>query len=174
MSYNDYILAVRSTILRPQFYPKHDPCEICINNYMRNCLHIWRANYDIQPCLSSYAVIEYILNYVTKGQKGMSAQMEKACKDANKGNMDLKQSVQHIGNVFLNAVETGQEEAAFLLLQAAMTFMSKESVFINTSPPNERTFLVKSKKELEQLDPESTDIAVDILIRHYQNRPHQL
>ena len=58
--------------------------------------------------------------------------MEKACKEANKGNMDLKQSVQHVGNVFLNVVETGQEEAAFLLLQAAMTFMSRESVFINT------------------------------------------
>ena len=66
--------------------------------------------------------------------------MEKACKDANKGNMDLKQLVQHIGNVFLNAVETGQEEAAFLLLQVVMTFMSKESVFTNTSPPSERTF----------------------------------
>ena len=109
-------------------------------------------------------MIEYILNYVTKGQKGMSSQMEKACKDANKGNMDLKQSVQHIGNVFLSAVETGQEEAAFLILQAAMTFM-RQSVFINTSPPSERTFLVKSKKQLEQLDPYSTDIAVDNLIR---------
>ena len=132
MSYDNYILAVCSTIIRAQFYPKRHPCEIRINNYMHNCLHIWRANHDIQPCLSPYAMIEYILNYVTKGQKGMSAQMEKACKDANKGNIDLKQSVQHIGNVFLNAVETGQEEAAFLILQAAMTFMSRESVFINT------------------------------------------
>ena len=119
-------------------------------------------------------MIEYILNYVTKGQKGMSAQMERACKDAKKGNMDLKQSVQHIGNVFLSAVETGQEEAAFLLLQAVMTFMSRESVFISTIPQNERTFLVKSKKEIEQLDPESTDIAVDNLIHCYQNRPHQM
>ena len=89
-------------------------------------------------------MIEYILNYVTKGQKGMSAQMEKACKDANKGNMDLKQSVQHIGNVFLNAVETGQEEVAFLVMQEVMTFMSREPVFINTSPKSERTFLLKT------------------------------
>ena len=51
MSYDDYNLAVCSTIIRPQFYPKH--ChEIRINNYMCNCLHIWRANHDIQPCLS--------------------------------------------------------------------------------------------------------------------------
>ena len=129
MSCDDYILAVCSTIVRPQLYPKCHPCEICINNYMWNCLHIWRANHDIQQCLSPYAMIEYLLTYVTKGQKGMSAQMEKACKDANKGNIDLKQSVQHISNIFLNTVETGQEEATFLLLQAAMTFMSRESVF---------------------------------------------
>ena len=57
---------------------------------MHNCLHIWRANHDIKPCLSPYVMIEYICNYVTKGQKCMSAQMEKACKDAHKGNMDLK------------------------------------------------------------------------------------
>ena len=37
MSYDDYILAVCSTIIRPQFYPKCCPCEIPINNYMRNC-----------------------------------------------------------------------------------------------------------------------------------------
>ena len=174
MSYDYYVLAVHSTIVRPQFYPKHCPCQMGIHNYMQNCLHIWRANHDIQPCLSPYAMIEYILNYVKKGQKGMSAQMEKACKDANKGNMNLKQSVQHISNVFLNAVETGQEKATFLLLQAAMTFMSRESVFINTSHPSERTFLVKSKKELEQMDPESTDITVDNLIHHYQSRPYQM
>ena len=35
-------------------------------------------------------------------------------------------------------------------------------------------FSVKSKKELELLDPESTDIAVDNLIHRYENRPHQM
>ena len=57
------------------------PCEVRINNYMKNCLHIWRANHDIQPTLSPHAVIEYILSYVTKGQKGMGIQMERACKE---------------------------------------------------------------------------------------------
>ena len=35
----------------------------------------------------------------------------------NMENMDLKESVHHMGNVFLNGVETSQEEAEFLLLQ---------------------------------------------------------
>ena len=172
MSYSDYILAVHSTLVRAQFFPEHKPCEIRINNYMQQCLHIWRANHDTQPCLNPYAVVEFILSYVTKGQKGMSLQMERACSDAKKGNMDLKESVHHMGNVFLNDDETGQEEAAFLLLQLPMAYMSRESVFINTSPKNERTFLVKSKKELEEMDPDSTDIQVTELITHYGHRPH--
>ena len=56
----------------------------------------------------------------------MSIQMEHACKEAKNGNMDLKQSVQHIGNVFMNAVETAQEEATFMLLQLIMTYMSRK------------------------------------------------
>ena len=32
-------------------------------------------------------------SYVTKGQKGMSLVMEKACQEARNGNMDLKESV---------------------------------------------------------------------------------
>ena len=129
------------------------PCEVRINNYMKNCLHIWRANHDIQPTLSPHAVIEYIISYVTKGQKGMSIQMERACKEAKNDNMDLKQSVRHIGNVFMNAVEMAQEEATFMLLQLNMTYMSREGIFLNTSPPDERTFLIKDKHTLESMDP---------------------
>ena len=58
MSYSDYILAVCSTLVRAQFFPQRKPCEIRINNYMRKCLHIWRANHDIQPCLNPYAVVK--------------------------------------------------------------------------------------------------------------------
>ena len=70
MSHNDYILAVHSTLVRPQFYPKCCPCEICINNYMHNCLHICRANHDIQPCQSPYAMIEYTLKLCYKRSEG--------------------------------------------------------------------------------------------------------
>ena len=54
-------------------------------------------------------MIKYILSYVTKGQKGMSIMMEHACEDAKHGNMDLKESVHHMGNVFLNCVDIPQE-----------------------------------------------------------------
>ena len=55
-----------------------------------------------------------------------------------------------MGNVFLNGVETSQE-AAFLLLLLPVIYMTRETTFINTSPPHERTFLVK------KMDPHSTE-----------------
>ena len=93
MSEEEYVKAVRTSLVRPKPFLKHRPCEIRINNYMKHCLQFWRANHDIQPSLTPYAMVEYMLAYVTKSQKGMSAIMEKACKEAQSGNMNLKESV---------------------------------------------------------------------------------
>ena len=144
MTMEQYIYSVCSSITHPKFFPKRKPCEIRINKYMHNCLHIWRANHDVQLSLSPHAVIEYILSYVTEGKKGMSIMMKHACEDAKHGNMDLKELVHHMGNVFLNGVETLQEEAAFLLLHLPMIYMTRGTTFINTSPPHESTFLLKN------------------------------
>lgn len=171
ISHDEYLLGVRSTLVRSQFFLVRKPCEIRINNYMKNCLHIWRANHDIQPSLNPYAMVEYILSYVTKGQKGMSKLMQQACDEAKSGNMDLKQSVRHIGNTFLNCVETSQEEAAFLLLQLEMTHMSRECVHINTAPEDRRIFLVKDMETLKKMDPESTQIKSNSIIEYYKTRP---
>ena len=76
----------------------------------------------------------------------MNIMMEGACEDAKHGNMDLIESVCHMGNLFLNGVETSQEEAAFLLLQLPMIYMTRGTVFVNTSPPCKRIFLVKKWK----------------------------
>ena len=141
---------------------------------MKNCLEFWRANHDIQPPLEPFGMIEYILNYVTKAQKGISITMDQACKEAHSGNMDLKASVCHIGNAFLNAVETPQEEAATLVLQIPITRMSREVVFIPTSHPDERTFLLKDYETLKEMNPESHDIESHNIISQYECQPHVL
>ena len=57
---------------------------------MKHCLQFWRANHDIQLSLTSYAMVEYMLAHVTKAQKGMSAFMEKACKEDKRGEYELE------------------------------------------------------------------------------------
>ena len=56
-----YLLAVRSSLK-----------VLRINNYNPACLNAWRANMDIQYVLDVYACAVYIVNYISKAQKGMS------------------------------------------------------------------------------------------------------
>jgi hypothetical protein len=40
----------------------------------------------------------YIVSYINKSQKGTSAVLDQATKEARQGNLDLKRQVRHIGN----------------------------------------------------------------------------
>ena len=74
--------------------------EIYLNNYMKDLVHVWNANHDIQYVLDQYSCVVYICDYLTKNNKGMSKLLEQAAKEAKQGNMYLKKSVRHIGNKF--------------------------------------------------------------------------
>ena len=93
----------------------------------------------------------YIVSYINKGGKGMSRLMAEACKEAGKGNKSLKESVRHIGNKFLNAVEVSAQEAAYLILQLHMSTKSRKCEFVHNAPHTERTFFLKSKRDLKTM-----------------------
>ena len=88
---------------------------------------------DIQFVLDIYACASYIVNYISKGQRGMSDLLYQACKEAREGNSDIRQQVRHIGNKFLNNVEISAQEAAYITLQLPMRRSSRSFVFINTT-----------------------------------------
>ena len=90
-------------------------------------LSAWQANHDIQFVLHAFSCIVYICGYMTKSQKGMSDLLATACKEAREGNMTLKESVQHMGNKFLNSVEMSEQECCWDLLELPMTQSSVNS-----------------------------------------------
>ncbi len=100
--------------------------------------------------------------------------LDAAAKEARKGNLDLKKQVRHIGNVFSNAVEVSAQEAVYLVLQMPLTRCTRDVVFINTSPPEERVFLLKPKTVLEELPDDSTEIVSDNIVKRYGKRPRVL
>ena len=112
--------------------------------------------------------------YITKGQRGMSKLLRKACEEATEGNKNIVNKVRHIGNKFLNAVEVSAQEAVYLVLQMPLRRSSREFQFINTSDPDERTFLLKSMDKIKELPYNSCDIESDNIIKRYQRRPKQL
>ncbi|KAK3087854.1 hypothetical protein FSP39_011503 [Pinctada imbricata] len=174
MPEDEYIKCVRSSINSPKIFVKRTPSEIRVNMYNEHLLLAWNANIDLQFVLDPYACAMYIVSYISKSQRGMSALMDRACKEARSGNMDIKKQVRHIGNHFLNSVEVSAQEASYLVLQMPLTKSSRDVIFINTSPPHERVLLLKQQSDLEELSPESTDIHYQNIIARYSKRPKQL
>ncbi|XP_062616288.1 uncharacterized protein LOC134278001 [Saccostrea cucullata] len=174
ISEEDYIKCIRSSLRGPKVFLKRNPCDMRVNSYNSVVLDAWKANIDIQYILDPYACAMYIVSYISKSQRGMSDLLNRAAKEAREGNLDIKRQVRHIGNHFLNSVEVGAQEAAYLVLQMAMTKASRDVVFINTSPSDDRVILIKTDTELEKLTPNSTDVECSNVIKRYAKRPKQL
>ena len=174
MDYEDYIKCIRSSLKAPKVFLKRKTKDMRINLFNEGILLAWKANLDIQIVLEPYGCASYIVGYISKSQRGMSAQLDAAAKEARKGNLDLKKQVRHIGNVFSNCVEVSAQEAVYLDLQIPLTKCTRDIVFINTSVPEERIFLLKPKAALDELPAESTDVESDNVIQRYSKRPKQL
>jgi hypothetical protein len=116
----------------------------------------------------------YIVSYINKSQKGMSALLDQATKEARQGHLDLKRQVRHIGNYFTNSFETSAQEAVYLTIQIPLTKATRQLVFINTSPSVQRSFLLKETSTLQKMSPDSTDIEAENDIKRYSNRPRAL
>ena len=121
-----YIKAIRLTLKHNTLLLKRSPCEIRINCYNPHLLKAWQANMDIQFVLDPYACAVYILSYITKGQRGMSKLLCKACEEAKESNKNVVGKVRHIGTKFLNAVEISAQEAVYLVLQMPLRRSSRE------------------------------------------------
>ena len=168
LSEKQYLKTIRFSLEHSTLLLKRSPAEIRINCYNPNLLKAWQANMDIQFVLDPYAYAVYILSYITKGQRRMSKLLRKACEEAKEGNKDIVNKVRHIGNKFLNAVEISAQEAVYLVLQMPLRRSSRDFEFINTSGPDERTFLVKSMDKIKDLPDHSLDIQSDNVIKRYQ------
>ena len=125
---------------------------------MFHLIHVWRANHDIQYVLDPYSCVVYICDYLMKKNKSMSKLLENTSKEAKLGNMDLKQSVRHIGNKFLNCSEMSEQECAYSLLELPMTQSSIKVEFINTSEIHNRVFIAKPDHILKNMNPDSDKI----------------
>ena len=171
---NNYYLAVRSSLNSPAIFLKRNPNELRVNNYNSACLKAWRANMDVQFVLDVYACAMYIVSYISKAQKGMSQLLQRACEETRNGNSSVKQQVRDIGNKFLNSVEISAQEAVYIVLQLPMRKSSRQVIFVNTAPPEDRVKLLKPMTEIEEMDDDSEDVHCTGLLNRYIQRPTAL
>ena len=74
----------------------------------------------------------------------------------------------------VNHVEISAQESVYLILQLAITKSSRATIFVNTSPPEERVYLLKSMDSILQLEDESEEVTATGLIHRYAERPQNM
>ena len=131
----------------------------------------WKANLDIQFVLDTYACAAYVAAYVSKSMRGISEILRQVSDEVQQGNLDLKKQMSLLGNKFLNAVEISIQESVYICLHLRMRQSSRQVVFVNTSPADQRVSMLKNQEHLDKLDDESSDIFCENDIIRYAKRP---
>lgn len=97
-----------------------------------------------------------------------------ACQEAKRKDSDIRQQVRRIGNQFLSHVEIGAQEAAYLILQMHLRQSTRDVVFFDTNPADQRTVLLKSFTALKELPSYSTNVESDNILNRYKRRPREI
>lgn len=174
MNYDDYILALRSVVKSATVFLKRKVKDILTNVFNVDILELHRANMDIQFILNPYSLCNYSVNYIQKSMNGISKILQQAMDEIKNGNLPIRQKLIKLSSKFVNGVEISAQEVAYSLLSLHMSEASVVTIFINTFPANERTKILKSKKELSNSPPDSRDIFIDNYLDHYEIRPESL
>lgn len=87
---------------------------------------------------------------------------------------NIRLQLKKLGNVFLTHREVSAQEAVYRALSMPLKKTSRQVIFINTSMPSDRIYILKSKDQIEQLDGESDDVFQKGLLDRYAARPYSL
>ena len=94
---------------------------------------------------------------------------------ANENRSDeLKSQLKKVRSAFLNHREVSAQEAVYCILSLSMTHLGKRIVFVDANPTHERVGVLKSFKEISELDDEDHDVFRKNLLERYKHLPHNL
>ena len=166
---NDYEKAISTTTSGSVVVLKRNPKDCNVNNYNPNVLKAWQANMDIQYVMNPYACVMYVASYMTKSEKSMGELLKQAaCAERT---AELTQQLRRVGTTFLNHREVSAQEAVYRLLSLPMKKLTRDVVFINTSPKSERVMVLKSSKHLKDLHDNDTNVFCKSVVDRYEHRP---
>ena len=150
---SEYSDALKVSVHSSVIVLKRKPCECNINNYNPSVLLAWQANIDIQFILNAYACVMYVASYIMKTERSMGELLKRV---ANETTNDLKAQIKKVGSAFLTHREVSAQEAAYRILSIPLKQLTRQVVFVDTNPKNERVAVLKGHdilKHLEDDDP---------------------
>ena len=136
---------------------KRNVTERMVNNYNPVILKSWDANIDIQVCADNFAVITYITDYITKGDKGFTPLLKKAITET-KG-MSKKDRLNYVKKLYFTYKEVCVAEAAYRLIPSLTLKRSdKFTKFLQTGFKENRSCLPKKANEEDAEEKEIFEI----------------
>ncbi len=109
---------------------KRNPQDVWVNQYNPHLSLAWNANLDIQYITDIYGCVGYIASYISKGEREMGMLLNQAQKEAVKGNLDARQSMKQIGQVYMQNREVSAQEACFRVCNLRLKEGSRKVEFI--------------------------------------------
>lgn len=101
----------------------------------------------------------------------MSKLMREINRVAATGNTQICSKLERYAKALWNGTEISAQEGAGYLLGINNVKSSRSDIYIDTSPPEERTHILKQKEELNNLNEDDENIYQAGLLDHYVNRP---
>ena len=169
VSQETYIDALRvnktgvSIVLQRQ----HQDCYV--NNYNPDVLNIWGANMDLQYIVNPWACIIYITSYMLKTEKTMGELLKQTALEHK--NETIKTQMRKLGTRYLNNREVSAQESVYRMLSLPLKKSTRQVIFVNSGPPEDRVKILKPKSVLETLEDDDADIYCSNLIDRYTQRP---
>merc|ERR1711895_28270 len=95
---NRYLNALRCEVKSSgMLILRRRPENILTNNFNKKMIKLHQANIDIQMITDEYAVAEYICNYVTKNESGLSHLLKNINDEAIEQGEDVFQTIKKLG-----------------------------------------------------------------------------
>ena len=131
--------------------------ERFVNNYNPEMLTSWNANMDIQLALDPYAIITYIVSYVSKDETGMTKFLQEALKACV--NKSIAEILKALKIAFLTHRQMGLSEAVYKVLPSLhLVDGNITCIFVATGFPENRSCFFRKVSDENPVEEEDVDM----------------
>lgn len=151
--------------------------DIMINSYNPVVLRHWRANMDIQVISNGEGAAYYVCSYICKSEPD---ELKNALGHLIHGIFDSNPSIPRhvrllkIGLTVLRLRRMSSQEAAYRLSNLNLIHTSRRFMYLNTRQPYKRFKILRSRKEIDELPDNCTNVFETNIHDYYQHRPNNL
>ena len=165
VSEEDYMKIMSVTQRGRQIIYKRDIDAVFINNFNEEMLRAWDGNMDIQLASDPYAVVAYVVGYVSKDETGMTKELTNALKAAKM--YPNNEKLKLLATTYLTHRQIGGPEAIYRLISGMKLANSNIAcIFVTTGFPENRSVFYIPVKEGEGQQNEENEESEDPWLEH--------